>query len=139
MNHTNRIEATGLIGKSFVEMTPWDRDSKEWAKLGIEGVELLLKSMQGSKDNEQTSAGSVFEQVRQIKETARQCSIQRVVMCPFNDTGHIKTMILTYEGDMDTFCNRTGLIKVSGYLGEKEYAELAEMERQYGIILYDRD
>ena len=60
MNNTIGIEALGLIGKSIVERSPMDRDRKEWAKLGIEGVELFLKSLQSSRNQEQASVGSAL-------------------------------------------------------------------------------
>ena len=66
MNNTIGIEALGLIGKSIVERSPMDRDRKEWAKLGIEGVELFLKSLQSSGIQEHASIGCAFEQIRLI-------------------------------------------------------------------------
>ena len=139
MNNTIGIEALGLIGKSIVERSPMDRDSKEWAKLGIEGFELFLKSLQSSRNQEQASVGSAFEQIRLIKETAKQCSVKRVVAFPINDNGQIKTLFRLYEGNWDEFCNRLGLIRMDGRFNAKESAELVELERQYGIILYERD
>ena len=139
MNNTNGIETLALIGKSIVESSSMDRNNKEWAKLGIEGFELFLKSLRSSENQEQASVGSAFEQIRLIKEAARQCSVKRVVAFPINDNGQIKTLFRLYEGNWDEFCNRLGLTRMDGRFNAKESAELVELERQYGIILYERD
>ena len=112
MNNTAGIEMLGLIGKAIVERSPMDRDRKEWVKLSIEGFELFLKSLQSSGNQEQAFTCSAFEQVKLIKETARQCSVRRVVAFPINDNGQIKTLFRIYEGNENEFFNKLGLIKM---------------------------
>ena len=138
MNNTIGIEALGLIGKSIVERSPMDRDRKEWAKLRIDGLEILAKSLLPSRKANQGDLRAVFEQVKMIKETAKNCALKRVVLIPRNDNGQIFATFLMREGNISEFCNRLGLTCRKDCSGNQEYTELLELERQYGIILYER-
>ena len=139
MNNRDMVDAIGFLGKTRIENSTMDRDSKDRAKLRIEGLEILVKLLLPSGTTEQGDLRLFFEQVRMIKETAKSCSIKRVVLIPRNDSGQINTTFLMHEGNGCEFCNRLGLTCRKDCSSNQEYTELLELERQYGIILYERD
>lgn len=139
MNNRDMVDAIGFLGKTRIENSTMDRDSKERAKLRIEGLEILAKSLLPSSKANQGDLRAIFDQVRMIKEIAQSCSIKRVVLIPRNDNGQINATFLMYEGNGYEFCNRLGLTYRNGCYSDQESAELLELERQYGIILYERD
>ena len=139
MNNRDMVDAIGFLGKTCIENSTIDRDSKERAKLCIDGLEILAKSMLPSSKANQGDFRAIFEQVRMIKEIARSCSMKRVVLIPCNDNGQINATFLMSEGNGYEFCNRLGLTYRNGCFSDQESAELLELVRQYGIILYERD
>jgi len=139
MNNRDMVDAIGFLGKTRIENSTMDRDSKDRAKLRIERLEILAKSMLSSSKANQGDLRAVFEQVKMIKETAKRCSTKRVVLVPRNDNGQINATFLMSGGNVNEFCSHLGLICRRGYSSDKESAELLELERQYGIILYEQD
>lgn len=137
MNNRDMVDAIGFLGKTRIENSAMDRDSKERAKLRIEGLENLAKSMWPSGATDQGDLRLFFEQVKMIKETAKSCSIKRVILIPLNDNGQINAIFLMHEGNGYEFCYRLGLTCRSGCFSDQESAELLELVRQYGIILYE--
>jgi len=139
MNNRDMVDAIGFLGKTRIENSTMDRDSKERAKLRIDGLEILAKSLLPSGKTNQGDLRAIFEQVRMIKETVKNCALKRVVLIPRNDNGQIHATFLMREGNISEFCNRLGLTYRNGCFNDQESAELLELERQYGIILYERD
>ena len=139
MNNRDIVDAIGFLGKTRIENSTMDRDSKDRAKLRIEGLEILAKSLLPSRKANQGDLRAIFDEVRMIKEIAQSCSIKRVILIPRNDNGQINATFLMHEGNGYEFCNRLGLIYRNGCFSDQESAELLELERQYGIILYERD
>lgn len=137
MNNRDMVDAIGFLGKTRIENSAMDRDSKDRAKLRIEGLEILVKSLLPSGTTDQGDLRSFFEQVKMIKETAKSCSIKRVILIPRNDNGQINATFLMSEGNGYEFCYRLGLTCRSGCFSDQESAELLELVRQYGIILYE--
>ncbi|MBE5774946.1 MAG: hypothetical protein E7337_13605, partial [Clostridiales bacterium] len=94
MNNRDMVDAIGFLGKTRIENSTMDRDSKDRAKLRIEGLEILAKSLLPSRKANQGDLRAVFEQVKMIKEIAKNCALKRVVLIPRNDNGQIHATFL---------------------------------------------
>ena len=139
MNYTNKIDTFALAGKLAVESSAMSRENKEYAKLGIEGLQILLKEMQQSQVRDLSVMGLDLTQVAWIKTAAKQCGLKRVVLFPCNINGQVQIFFRMYEGDRKAFCNMIGIQYIESNLSARDEAEIEKCIKQYGIILYERD
>ena len=73
MNYTNKIDTFALAGKLAVESSAMNRENKEYAKLGIEGLQILLKEMQQSQVRDLSVMGLDLTQVHSTRAAACMC------------------------------------------------------------------
>lgn len=139
MDYSTSIDALAFAGKLTVESSRLSRDNKDWAKLGIEGVQALLKAMQPPRMPDISVMGFNLEQIAHIKDAARYCGLKRVVLFPCNVNGQVHSFFRMYEGDVDAFCTKLGIVKVHGSISDGEELQIGGLIKTYGIIVYERD
>ena len=139
MEYLSRIDAIGLFGKVAIENSKMNRDEKEWAKLGVEGLQAVLKSLQSSNTINLSVLGISIEDIRRIKTVARRCLLKRVVLFPCCINGNNYTLFRIYGGDLKSFCDDVGFCQIKQSISECGETMITELINDYGIIVYERE
>lgn len=139
MEYSIGIDTLAFAGKLAVENSKLNRNSKEWAKLGIEGAQILLKSMPPLHTSDMSVMGFTLDEIARIKETARCYGLKRVVLFPCNVNGRVHSFFRMYEGNIEAFCVKLGITRFSDSISASEEALIDELIKTYGIIVYERD
>lgn len=136
----NSIFDIGIsIGKLGVEESNLSRDNKELAKSGIDVLGELLKSAQPQPVNPFTVYGFDLTSIQKIKAIAGQCSVDKIVLFPvFYTNGGHEILIRVYGEDRDKIFNHVNA-RLFHFISESDKKELDRIEKDNGVIIYEKD
>lgn len=127
------------IGKFSVERSNLSRDDKELAKSKIDVLSELLKSAQPKPVGPFTVYGFDLATIQKIKAIAGQCSVDRIVLFPvFYTNGGHEILIRVYGEDRDKIFNHINARQFN-FISESDKKELDRIEKDNGVIIYDKD
>ena len=89
MDYSSCVDTLAWVGKCAVEGSSLNPNDKEWAKLGIEGLQNFLKAMQPIHTSQMSVMGFTLEQIAYIKNGARYYGLKRVLLFPINVNGEV--------------------------------------------------
>ena len=134
----SNIDIIASVGKVGIENSSLSESHKELAKASVDIVTNLIKEYQKSSQPYLCMFGLNFELVNRIKVEALKYDIERVVCIPRPcNNGTIQAVIRTRGGNTEGFCHSIGIQPLPT---ESEYNNdsLDQLQKQYGIIIYDR-
>ena len=134
----NFIDSIAAFRKFGIESSSATRDEKEWRKSEIECISSVLKLMNVHPEQNVTVMGLGIEQIRTIKKIAEQCSVEKVVIFPYPNGQNILPLIRVYGGDKNSFFSHNGWSPLQPDTTLEFRSALDSLEKEYGIILYER-
>lgn len=134
----NFVDAIAALRKFGIESSGCTRDEKEWAKSGVDCISSALKSMLPQPKQNITVMGVDIEQIRTIKNIAEQYGIGKVVLFPCVVNQNIVSLIRAYGGNKEEFFHYLGLPQVDSSTYSNHATEYDILEKEYGVILYER-
>lgn len=133
------LDIGSSIGKFSVERSNLSRDDKELVKSKIDVLSELLKSAQPKPVNPFTVYGFDLTTIQRIKVIAGQCSIDRIVLFPvFYTNGGHEILIRVYGEDRDKIFDHINARQFH-FISESDKKELDRVEKDNGVIIYEKD
>ena len=132
------IDSVAAFGKLGIEASGRTRDEKELAKSKVDCVSAILKLMQIHPEQNLTVMGIGIEKIKQVKEFARQCSVEKVVLFPYLDGQSVIPLIRIYGGNKELFFKYNGWTPLQPSIYSKSNV-FDSLEKEFGIILYTKD
>ncbi len=138
MDKDKLLDLSASIGKFNVENSNLLRDEKEYIKSNIDLVTDILKTNQSSTNNISVMGFSIST-IKNMKMLASQFSIDKVIVFPvFYDSGDYQILIKVIGQDRENFFDNINVQKLYNISGENEKT-LDKFEKDYGVIIYERD
>lgn len=136
MSYGNFIDSVAAFGKLGIEKSNLSRDDKEYAKSGVDCLSSLLKQLEPRQRVDLSVMGMNLERVRDIKVSARQYSVEKVVLFPYPNGYGVIPLIRVYGGDVKAFFCSIGVSPLEMNISVEEGEKIHDIEKEYGIILY---
>ena len=121
------IDCVAFGGKLAVELSNMEESEKEEWRYGIDAAATILKK--GVQDS---------PVAQQVRETARQYDLDRIVAFPCLINGIWVVLFRMYGREVFSFCQHAGIQLISESNIPMELSYLSELEKQYGSVLYER-
>ena len=121
------IDCVAFGGKLAVELSHMKESEKEEWRCGIDAAATILKK--GVQES---------PVAQQMRETARQYDLDRIVAFPCLINGIWVVLFRMYGREVFPFCQCAGIQLISESNIPMAASYLFELEKQYGIVLYDR-
>lgn len=137
MSFDNYIDSVAALTKRGIEINSQTRDSKELAKANVDCLAAILKIIAPFPTGNLNSLDMkcFFEWVRRIKEIAQQCPVDKVVLLPYpSENQNVVLYLRVYGVGAGQFFEAMGR---NPEVAIEESDSMAELERNYGIILYE--
>lgn len=135
MQYEKFIDSIAAFEKLGIESSWQTRDEKELAKTRVDYLSSVLKAFQPFPVGTPNALSINIEGVRQIKAIASHYSVEKVVLFPYFANHSMIPIMRVYGGDKNKFCEETGQRPLTA--NTEEYANMAQCEKKYGIILYE--
>ena len=138
MDKDKLLDLSASIGKFNVENSNLLRDEKEYIKSNIDLVTDILKTNQSNTNNISVMGFSIST-IKNMKMLASQFSIDKVIVFPvFYDSGDYQILIKVIGQDRETFFDNINVQKLYN-ISEENEKTLDKFEKDYGVIIYERD
>ena len=121
------IDCVAFGGKLAVELSHMKESEKEEWRCGIDAAATILKK--GVQES---------PVAQQIRETARRYDLDRIVVFPCLINGKWEVLYYIYGREISPFCQHAGIQLISESNIPMAASYLSELEKQYGIVLYER-
>lgn len=128
MHEIEKINYIAHTTKLLLDLSHMEERKKEYTKLGIDVLAELLKLEVNSR-----KSGII-----RIQEAARLYNLDRVVAFPCVIQGETKVLLRMYGGSILPFCQSLNIHLFSENSVQLNQIYIAQMERQYGVVLYER-
>ena len=138
MDKDKLLDLSASIGKFNVENSNLLRDEKEYIKSNIDLVTDILKTNQSNTNNISVMGFSIST-IKNMKMLASQFSIDKVIVFPvFYDSGDYQILIKVIGQDRENFFYNINVQKLYN-ISEENEKTLDKFEKDYGVIIYERD
>ena len=138
MDKDKLLDLSASIGKFNVENSNLLRDEKEYIKSNIDLVTDILKTNQSNTNNISVMGFSIST-IKNMKMLASQFSIDKVIVFPvFYDSGDYQILIKVIGQDREDFFDNISVQKLYN-ISEENEKTLDKFEKDYGVIIYERD
>lgn len=128
MHENEKINYVVHTTKLLLDLSHMEERKKEYTKLGIDVLAELLKQEVNSRKSG----------IMRIQEAARFYNLDRVVAFPCVVQGESRILLRMYGGSIPSFCQYLGIPLLAEKSVQLNPIYISEMERQYGIVLYER-
>lgn len=127
MGKNEIIDSCVFLGKAAVDLSNMEENEKEEWRCGIDAAAAVLKK--GVQES---------PVAQQMRETARQYDLDRIVAFPCLINGIWVVLFRMYGREVFPFCQCAGIQLISESSMPMELSYLSELEKQYGSVLYER-
>ena len=127
MGKNEIIDSCVFLGKAAVDLSNMEENEKEEWRCGIDAAAAVLKK--GVQES---------PVAQQMRETARQYDLDRIVAFPCLINGIWVVLFRMYGREVFPFWQCAGIQLISESNIPMELSYLSELEKQYGIVLYER-
>lgn len=127
MGKNEIIDSCVFLGKAAVDLSNMEENEKEEWRCGIDAAAAVLKK--GVQES---------PVAQQMRETARQYDLDRIVAFPCLINGIWVVLFRMYGREVFPFCQCAGIQLISESNIPMAASYLSELEKQYGIVLYER-
>lgn len=128
MYENEKIDYLAHTTKLLLDFSHMEERKKEYAKFGIDVLAELLKLEVKSRRPD----------IVRIQEAARFYNLDRVVAFPCIIQGENKVLFRMYGGSISAFCQNLNIPMFSENDVQLNPLYISQMEKQYGIVLYER-
>lgn len=128
MHENEKINYIAHTTKLLLDLSHMEERKKEYTKFGIDVLAELLKLEVKSRKSG----------ILRIQEAARFYNLDRVVAFPCVIQGETRFFLRMYEGAIPAFCQHLNIPLLSEGDVPANPIYISEMERQYGVVLYER-
>lgn len=128
MHENEKINYIAHTTKLLLDLSHMEERKKEYTKFGIDVLAELLKLEVNSRKSG----------IMRIQEAARFYNLDRVVAFPCVVQGETRVLLRMYGGSIPTFCQHLNIPLFSESDVPANPIYVSEMERQYGVVLYER-
>ncbi len=128
MHENEKINYIAHTTKLLLDFAHMEERKKEYTKLGIDILAELLK----------LEANSRKSGIMRIQEAARFYNLDRVVAFPCVVQGEPQVLLRMYGGSIQSFCQNLKIPLLSENGVQLNPIYISEMERQHGVVLYER-
>ncbi len=136
MSFNNTVDIVSSLAKLGIEYSNQTPRQKEYEKTIVDLVKFGLESsahMTGVPIHTLS-----FESIYTIKQLAQKHSLSKVVIFPVQDAGRYNVLYMKAYGDSSTaFMSELGIVGSNSH-GSFTNDHFEEMEKNYGIILYEQ-
>lgn len=142
MSYNDLVDSFAAFKKLGIEMSDRAPDDKKLAEIRVDCLSSLLKLFNPTKNQRALMQQINFEQVRQVKVMARKFSVNRVTFFPYLvENQNCIPLLRAYGGERAEFFREMGLFPFlnNNQITAEECANMTQWEREYGIIIYERD
>ena len=128
MHENEKINYIAHTTKLLLDLSHMEERKKEYTKFGIDVLAELLKLEVNSRKSG----------ILRIQEAARFYNLDRVVAVPCVIQGESQVLLRMYGGSIPSFCRYLNISRPSENGVQLNPIYIAEMERRYGVVLYER-
>lgn len=128
MHENEKIDYLAHTTKLLLDFSHMEERKKEYVKFGIDVLAELLKLEVKSRRPD----------IVRIQEAARFYNLDRVVVFPCIIQGENKILFSMYGGSISAFCQHLNIPIFSENNVQLNPLYISQMEKQYGIVLYER-
>ena len=128
MHENEKIDYLAHTTKLLLDFSHMEERKKEYAKFGIDVLAELLKLEVKSRRPD----------IVRIQDAARFYNLDRVVAFPCIIKGENKVLFRMYGGSISAFCQNLNIPMFSENDVQLNPLYISQMEKQYGIVLYER-
>ena len=128
MHENEKINYIAHTTKLLLDLSHMEERKKEYTKFGIDVLAELLKLEVNSRKSG----------IMSIQEAARFYNLDRVVAFPCVVQGETRAFLRMYGGSIPSFCQYLNIPLLSEGDVPANPIYISEMERQYGVVLYER-
>lgn len=128
MYENEKINYIAHTTKLLLDLSHMEERKKEYTKFGIDVLAELLKLEVNSRKSG----------ILRIQEAARFYNLDRVVAVPCVIQGESQVLLRMYGGSIPSFCRYLNISRLSENGVQLNPIYIAEMERRYGVVLYER-
>lgn len=128
MHENEKINYIAHTTKLLLDLSHMEERKKEYTKFGIDVLAELLKLEVNSRKSG----------ILRIQEAARFYNLDRVVAVPCVIQGESQVLLRMYGGSIPSFCRYLNISRLSENGVQLNPIYIAEMERRYGVVLYER-
>ena len=128
MHENVKINYIAHTTKLLLDLSHMEERKKEYAKFGIDVLAELLKLEVNTRKSG----------IMRIQEAARFYNLDRVVAFPCAVRGENMVFLRMYGGAIPAFCQHMNIPLFSESDVPANPIYISEMERQYGVVLYER-
>ena len=128
MHENEKIDYLAHTTKLLLDFSHMEERKKEYVKFGIDVLAELLKLEVKSRRPD----------IVRIQEAARFYNLDRVVAFPCVVQGESQVLLRMYGGSIPSFCQYLKISRLSESGVQLNPIYIAEMERRYGVVLYER-
>ena len=128
MHEIEKINYIAHTTKLLLDLSRMEERKKGYTKLGIDVLAELLKLEVNLR-----KSGII-----RIQKAARLYNLDRVVAFPCVIQGETKVLLRMYGGSILPFCQSLNIPLFSENSVQLNQIYIAQMERQYGVVLYER-
>ena len=141
MPYNDLIDSFAAFRKLGIEMSDQPPDDKKLAELRVDCLSSLAKLFAPTPNQRSIMQEVNFEWVRQVKAAAQKYSVDKVVLFPYpSHNQRINPLLHAYGGEIEKLFEEIGFPSLSGNkITAEERSSLICWEREYGIVLYERD
>ena len=128
MHENEKIDYLAHTAKHLLDFSDIEEKKKAYVKLGIDVIAELLKLEVKSRRPD----------IVRIQEAARVYNLDRVVAFPCVVQGENMILFRMYGGSISAFCQNLNIPMFSENDVQLNPIYISQMEKQYGIVLYER-
>ena len=128
MHENEKIDYLAHTTKRLLDFSHMEERKKEYAKFGIDVLAELLKLEVKSRRPD----------IVRIQGAARFYNLDRVVAFPCVVQGETRVFLRMYGGAIPAFCQHLNIPLLSEGDVPENPIYISEMERQHGVVLYER-
>ena len=132
------LEIGAFVAKTAVDHSDLPQNNKEWIKLIIDGAKEFVQAYQPPKQLNVHTIGMNSAWKDCIVSAADECSLTQVRVLPYMLRGQPAFAFIMYGGDIDGFCCRTGITRISNSISLREHGEIDTLFQTHGILLFSR-
>lgn len=128
MHENEKIDYLAHTTKLLLDFSDMEEKKKAYAKLGVDVIAELLKLEVKSRGPD----------IVRIQEAACFYNLDRVVAFPCVVQGEPRALLRMYGGSISAFCQNLNIPMFSENDVHLNPIYISQMEKQYGIVLYER-
>ena len=133
------IDFANAVAKSEIENSNLPRSEKELEKLRMDMMAAGIKQLVSAQQNCSHEVTVNWNWVIRVKQLAEKYGLEKVSLLPITHyNGNTQTMIAMHGGDTKSFCHEMNISFMGAEHSNNDKSEISQLEKQYGVVLYEK-